>query len=75
MSKYKIKISGMTCRSCGKLVEMLLDDAKFENINIDTLESIGTFDSDNSQEEVNEKLKLVFSEAPKYQFDDLENIS
>jgi len=72
--KYKLKINGMTCMSCGKLLEMLFEDKGFKNVQISTNEHHGEFDSELNEAEAKKFLDEIFSEAIKYSYSELQTI-
>lgn len=60
--------------SCAKLIEMMFEDEGFKNIQINSSDNTGKFESELNFNEVKSKLDKVFEEAKKYSYSDLKLI-
>jgi copper chaperone CopZ len=69
--KYQINISGMHCTGCVNLIKMSLEDAGFDNVEVDLNKHIAVFESSREKPEVERLLGITFKELNDYKFSSL----
>ena len=70
--KHQIEITGMHCIGCSNLIKLSLEDAGFDDVEIDLANGIGNFRSNKDTQETEQILQDVFVELQDYEFSNLQ---